>query len=194
MNTGQMMLVIGAFSMLSILALSFNRTMLGSLQLGLEMQATLNGLSIAQSMMDEVLPRSFDQAATSGTVIYQMSLMTAPNALGPEGAEIFLMTQADFDSSYWDGPTFYDFKSKSRFNDVDDYNGYRRLVFDSRLGYFSVYDTVKYCSEFQPDRDTTSQTYYKKVTVVVTHPNLPRTETDTSKIILRGLAIYRQFF
>jgi len=42
MNSGQVMFILGAFTMLSLLAMNVNRTMYGSLILGLEMEATLN--------------------------------------------------------------------------------------------------------------------------------------------------------
>lgn len=194
MNTGQMMLVIGAFSMLSILALAFNRTMLGSMQLGLEMEATLNALSIGQSMIDEIMSKNYDQSTVSGNVVYKLSDMTAPGSLGAEGTE--QMNWAD--TSYYDDTgKLVDFLSKKRFNDVDDYNNYTRKAYDPRLGYFTVTDTVKYCSEYVPDRDTTSQTFYKKIIVVVTHPNLPKkkdTDSTSAPLILKDIAIYRQYF
>ncbi|MBI3585849.1 MAG: hypothetical protein HY088_01805 [Ignavibacteriales bacterium] len=193
MNTGQMMLVIGAFAMLSILALSFNSTMFGSLKLGLEMEATLNALSIGQSMMDEILAKDFDQKTTGGAKAFNYSDVTVPASLGSDGGEAISYT----DSSYTLSGTFHDFASKSKFNDVDDYHLYKRKVKDPRLGYFFVYDTVKYCSEYTPANDTTSATFYKKIVVVVTHPNLPTlndTAHTTVPIILKDIAIYRRYF
>lgn len=192
MNTGQMMLVIGAFSMLSILALSFNRTMYTSLQLGLEMQATLNALAIGQSMMDEILTKEFDEKTTDGKIAYEYGDVTSPGSLGPDGSEVI----SGYDTSFTSGTVFTDFKSKSQFDDVDDYHLYTRKVYDPRLGYFEIVDTIGYISEFEPTRDTTAQTFYKKIVVVVTHPNLPKA-LDTNKtqpIILRDIAIYRRYF
>lgn len=189
-----MMLVIGAFAMLSILALSFNSTMFGSLKLGLEMEATLNALSIGQSMMDEILTKSFDEKTIGATRAYTPSDVTVPASLGPDGGTEPINY---VDSSYTSGGTFHDFASKGKFNDVDDYKLYKRKVKDPRLGYFFVYDTVKYCSEYTPENDTTSATFYKKIIVVVTHPNLP-SQSDTAHttlpIILRDIAIYRRYF
>lgn len=194
MNTGQMMLVIGAFAMLSILALSFNSTMFGSLKLGLEMEATLNALSIGQSMMDEILSKNFDEKTTGAVRAYTYADVTVAGSLGSEGAG---ETISYVDSSYSSGGTFYDFASKSKFDDVDDYHLYKRKVLDARLGYFFVYDTIKYCSEYNPVNDTTSATFYKIITIVVTHPNLP-TQSDTAHtslpIILKDIAIYRRYF
>lgn len=193
MNTGQMMLVIGAFAMLSMLALAVNRTMFNSLVLGLEMEATLNALSIGQSMLDEIESKQFDEKVTSGTIVYQYSGMTAPNGLGQDAGE----TVPGIDSAYYAGSMFHDFQSKTKFDDVDDYHLYQRRVYDPRMGYFDVIDSVKYVSEFRPDGDTTSQTYYKRLVVVVRHPNLPRqsdTSSTTLPVIVRDIAIYRQYF
>jgi len=193
MNTGQMMFVIGAFAMLSMLALALNRTMVNSLVLGLEMEATLNALSIGQSMLDEIESKQFDEECTGDKIVYEYSGMTEPNDLGQDAGE----GVSGVDSAYYVGSTFQDFQSKTKFDDVDDYHLYRRRVYDPRLGYFDVIDSVKYVSEFSPDRDTTKQTYYKRLVVVVRHPNLPRkidTSSTTVPVVLRDIAIYRQYF
>ena len=44
MNSGQIMFILGAFAMLSMLALNVNRTMIGSLVLGLEMKRVVRML------------------------------------------------------------------------------------------------------------------------------------------------------
>ena len=192
MNSGQIMFILGAFAMLSMLALNVNRTVYGSLILGLEMEATLNGLSIGQSMLDEVLQKNFDQK-TINKIAYSYSDITPAGSLGPGSTEAI----SGFDSAYTSGGTFHDFQSKSKFNDVDDYKGYKRKVWDSRLGYFEVTDSVKYVKELEPNTASSSATFYKMVVVVVRHPNLPRA-TDTSStsmpIVLRDVSVYRQYF
>ena len=192
MNTGQVMFILGAFTMLSLLALNVNRTMYGSLILGLEMEATLNALSIAQSMLDEVMQKSYDEK-TIGKIAYTYSDITQPASLGPETGEAI----NGIDSTYSGDGTFHDFKSKQTFDDVDDYNAYRRRVWDNRLGFFYVTDSVKYVKETNPNADSPTATFYKVVVVVVSHPNLSRA-TDTSStslpIVLRDVSVYRQYF
>ncbi len=192
MNTGQIMFILGAFAMLSMLALNVNRTMVGSLVLGLEMESTLNALSIGQSMLDEVMQKNFDQK-TIDKIAYNYSDITQPGSLGPGPTEAI----SGFDSAYTSGGTFHDFKSKSKFTDVDDYKGYKRKVWDSRLGYFEVTDSIKYVKESDPNTPSSTATFYKMIVVVVRHPNLPRA-TDTSStslpIILRDVSVYRQYF
>jgi len=193
MNTGQMMLVIGAFAMLSILALAFNRTMFTSLSLGLEMEATLNALSIGQSMLDEVLAKDFDETVTGGRRAYSYSDVTLAANFGEDSGE----TITGLDSAYYSGSTFYDYRSKLNFDDIDDYHLYQRRAWDPRMGYFDVIDSVTYVSETAPSAASSTRTFFKQITVVVTHPNLPKA-SDTSEtslpIILRDLSIYRRFF
>ncbi len=192
MNTGQVMFILGAFAMLATLALNVNRSMYGSLVLSLEMEATLNALSIGQSMLDEVMQKNFDEK-TINKIAYSYSDVTAAASLGPETGEAI----TGIDSAYTSGGVFHDFRSKLGFDDVDDYNGYHRRVWDSRLGYFDVTDSVMYVSETTPNARMTTQTFYKMVVVVVRHPNLPKS-TDTSStslpIILRDFSVYRQYF
>jgi hypothetical protein len=192
MNTGQIMLILGAFSMLSMLALNVNRTMYGSLILGLEMEATVNALSVGQSMLDEVMQKNFDQK-TVDKVAYSYSAITPSGELGPETGEALAGT----DSAYVSGGAFHDFRSKTHFNDVDDYNLYHRRVWDPRLGYFDVTDTVRYVSETDPSSGTSCATFYKTVVVVVRHPNLPKandSDSTSAPIILRDINVYRQYF
>jgi hypothetical protein len=187
------MLILGAFAVLSVLSLSLNRTMFGSAQLGYELEATLNALSIGQSMLDEVMSRSFDEKTTANVVAYNPTQVTQDGSLGPESGEGI----AGIDSAYTSGGIFHDFLSKSRFNDVDDYHLYQRRVFDPRMGYFDVIDSILYISEFHPERDTASATFYKKIVVVVRHPSLPRardTDSVNVPIIVRDIAVYRQYF
>jgi hypothetical protein len=192
MNTGQVMFIMGAFAMLSMLALNVNRTMFGSLILGLEMEATLNALSIGQSMLDEVMQKNFDEK-TINKVAYNYSEITAAGSLGTETGESI----TGYDSAYTSGGVFHDYRSRTQFDDVDDYKGYLRKVWDSRLGYFTVRDSIVYASETDPNASVGSATFYKRIIVVVEHPNLPKA-TDTSTvslpIVLRDLKVYRQFF
>lgn len=192
MNTGQIMFILGAFTMLALLALNVNRTMYGSLVLGLEMEATVNALSIGQSMLDEILQRNYDEK-TITKVAYAVSDFTADGSRGPETGEAI----SGIDSAYTSGGAFHDFQSKSKFNDVDDYDLYHRRVWDARLGYFDVIDSIRYVDETSPNTRVSTATYYKMIVVVVRHPNLPKgqdTASTSLPVILRDFSVYRQYF
>jgi hypothetical protein len=156
------------------------------------MEATLNALSIAQSMLDEAMQRSFDEK-TIGKIAYTYTDITQPLSLGPESGEAIM----GIDSAYTGDGGYQDYKSKQAFDDVDDYNGYRRRVWDTRMGYFYVTDSVKYVKETNPNAESSTATFYKVIVVVVSHPNLPRAN-DTSSvslpIVLRDVSVYRQYF
>ncbi|MEX2115483.1 MAG: hypothetical protein WEB37_01240, partial [Bacteroidota bacterium] len=81
MSTGQMMLVIGAFAMLATLALSINGTIMNTMSLSLESEMAMNAHAYAQSMLDEILTKWFDERAIS-TKIYNYADMTPPNRFG----------------------------------------------------------------------------------------------------------------
>jgi hypothetical protein len=188
---GQMMLVIGAFSMLSILTLSVNGTFLTALATGLEAQAQLNAMSMAQALLDEILTRDFDEKVTGGQRAFQNSDFTLTTNFGPDGAGESIVGR---DSTY---------RSKMKFDDVDDYHNYQRAVKDSVLGWFFLNTQVSYAKETYPDSLITDRSHYKVVTVTVTHPNLPKREVRDSTgtyrdviipVVLKDLAIYRRYF
>jgi hypothetical protein len=190
---GQMMLVIFAFTMLSILALSVNATMIGSVATGLEAQAQLNALSLGQSLLDEILSKEYDENTTGGKRVFSASGFTAVATLGPDAGEALPVvdstSQLTIDSTL---------QSKLLFDDIDDYHNYYRAVYDSVLGWFDIKSTITYASETYPDSSLTTRTHFKVVTVTVEHPNLPKREVEGEMVmipvVLKDIAIYRRYF
>jgi len=183
MNTGQMLLTLGALVLLSTLTLNINGTLLSSVSTTLEMESILNAVSVAQSMLDEAMAKSFDEKTVNNR-IYTYSGMTSPSLLGRESGESI----AGFDSTYL---------SRTLFDDVDDYHNYRRRVFNERLGWFEATATVTYVQETAPDNNSSTQTFAKRITVRVTNDYMPRSNANPDSInglILQDLAIYRQYF
>lgn len=172
-----MLTVLGAIALLSLVSLSINTMIIGKTTTMLEAEAQLNAISIAQSMIDEVMVKSYD-AATVSAKIYNASDFTAAGGLGCSGSEASVVTQ----------PDVYPYKSPNGYNDVDDYHRYRRTVFTPRMGNFDVVDTVVYVVETNPDTKSSTQTFFKKVIVTVRHPNMhtPLTMSD--------VAVYRRYF
>jgi len=86
------------------------------------------------------------------------------------------------------------------YNDVDDYNGYRRVAFASSMGPFSIIDTIIYASESNPNQTSASQTFYKKVVVTVRHRNMYPASVPYDQwagrycIQLSDVAVYRRYF
>lgn len=183
MNTGQTMLIIAALSLLSTLTLNINASLMNASVFGYNMEVNLDAISIAQSMLDEVLFNDYDQKTITKRA-FSYSEISA--TLGPESGE----TISGVDSS-WTG----DYKSKTKFNDVDDYNGYTRLARSTRLGLFNVSVTVKYVVEGSPDQISMTPTFYKRVTVTVTHPNMiTDNQGNIVPMVMKDLSIYRRYF
>ena len=186
MGTGQTMLVLGAFTMLSILSLNVNRMMFSSVLLGLEMEATLNAISYGQNMLDEILAKSFDEkTADNLEKLYNPSEATVEAAFGTDGPAEAV---SGIDSL---------FESRAKFDDVDDYHLYRRKVLDPRLGWFFIVDSVYYVREDVPNERSAARTFYKVVTVSVWNSSLPKPEhapDGTMPLVLRDIAVYRSYF
>lgn len=172
-----MLTVLGAITLLSLVSLSINTMIIGKTTTMLEAEAQLNAISIAQSMIDEVMVKAYD-AGTVSAKIYSASGFTAAAGLGCSGSEGSIVTQ----------PDTYPYKSPQGYNDVDDYHRYRRTVFTPRMGNFDVIDTVHYVVETSPDTKATTQTFFKKVVITVRHPNM------SSPLQMSDVAVYRRYF
>jgi hypothetical protein len=183
MNTGQMMLVIGALALLSVSVLNINGMIIGTQLVGFEMESTLNAVSIAQTLLDEVIIKEFDENSITQRV-YTPTNMTPTANFGRETGETIIGA----DTMYL---------SRTRFDDVDDYHNYTRNVTDPRMGVFTVISTVSYIVETNFDQTTTAQTFIKQITVSVTNPYMIKQQNDPSQVVpvvMKDLAIYRRYF
>jgi hypothetical protein len=200
-NTGQMLFVLGALLLFTSVAMTVNSTLLNTRMAMLHNEAGLTATSIATTMIDEIVIHSYDSATVGpgssrdGKVIPDSSKCTPPGLLGPEGSEaaaVPLPEPPDTASPY---------KSSLYYNDVDDYNLYRRYV-QTSMGTFAVIDSVFYVVEASPDQRSAIQTFYKKVVVTVRHRNLTPTGQYQAYqpwqgpyyVQLSHLAIYRRNF
>lgn len=197
MNTGQMVLVIGALTLLSILTLSVNSLIVSKTTTILRAEAELAAISIAQTMIDEIKTKYFDAIITTDTTkVYSASSFTAPGSLGPSAAEAAKVPLPD------PPDTLVPYKSlkKTNYGDVDDYNNYRRFYYSYALGLFTVVDTVYYVQITNPDQKSGVQTFMKKIIVTVRHRNLVPEMSGYDQwrsrycIQLSDVAIYRRYF
>jgi len=177
MHTGQMLTVLGALALLSLVSLSVNTMIVGKTTMMLDAEAQLNAVSIAQTMIDEIMTKTYD-AATAASKVYNATDFTAPGGLGCSGTENSAVPQ----------PDKFPYKSVPGYNDVDDYHKYTRIAFTPRMGNFTVVDSVFYVLEENPNKPSSTQTFFKKVVVTVRHPNM------TSPLQLSDVAVYRRYF
>ena len=178
MNLGQLLLVVGALALLASLQLGINSSVIRASMTTYDGEATVEAISIGQAMIDEIQTQAYD-SITVFQFVSNPANFTPIARLGP-----------DIDSekvAYVPKPDTLPYKSQLKYNDVDDYNGYSRIVKSPYLGAFTINDTVYYASEADQTTKSNTPTWYKKIVVKVTHPNL------LYPVILKSLVVYRKY-
>lgn len=171
-------IAIGALVIFSVFLASSNRLMTGNTRIAEQNEYYICAVSLGQSLIDEAKSKAFDEKTVSNPVGSPASLSAV---LGPDGilrpSELLpspdTITSA---SPYTSSARGY--LSKYRFDDVDDYNGYKRLVNTPRAEGFLVTCAVGYASPSSPDSPSGIPTFCKKMTVQVTSPYM----ADTIKL------------
>ncbi len=202
MNTGQVLMILGALMLLSMVTFSVNSLIVSKTFSMLQSEAHLTAISVAQSMIDEIMTCAFDSAVVgSSPRVWDSTKFTPPDRLGPETScpapsvnEVALVPRPEAPD------TTVPYKSITAYNDIDDYNYYKRYYYSPALGLFTVCDTVYYVQEANPEVRSTKQTFFKKVVVTVRHMNLcpPGVSftpwTGDSYLQLTDVAVYRRYY
>lgn len=149
-----MMLTICSFMLFGALLLSDNNMISDNVQLATENQCSVTAIGLAQSIIEEAKTKAFD-AKQVGPDDDSLSAV-----LGPEGGEWMALPDTFGAGGYG---------STRLYNDVDDYNGYRRIVNISSNEHFTIDVSVAYVSSTSPDTEV-SQSFCKKMTVTVDGP------------------------
>lgn len=147
MHSNQLLLIAAGLGILAILILSTNTATLQNISLKLENRSALSTISIAQSIIEEIKTKSFDENTLTGFPA-SVNNLTLASAFGPDG-EVY--------------PSF---------DDVDDYQNYSRNIMTDDAGMITAVVKVIYVNEDFPDITSTNNTYLKKVTVELTGGNL----------------------
>ncbi len=156
MNLGQTMLSAGALVLLTILVINAHRMVVQSGDAALSAEAAQIGIDLAQSLMDEIQTKKFDQFADESG--YQpTSEFTEAAALGPGAGESFTLPDTAL------------YRSIGKYNDVDDYNGYSRNASVGQFHGFHLSVTVVYVRDDNPDVVVGYRTYTKRVQVTVSN-------------------------
>lgn len=154
------LLTIGALLLLGLFTLTANGLIAENERIADENEYYLTSLSIAQSVIDEAKSKSFDQTTVSAPLDSLLTL-TLPMSLGPEPGEFVPVPDSLTPNGYL---------SQSMFNDVDDYNGYVRVVNTPRAEGYTVNVRIDYASPTWPDSTVTTSSFCKRMTVTVTSP------------------------
>lgn len=155
---GNLLITLGALSLVGLLVLTTNNNIMNNNVTVAESEIVITGISLAQSLIDEIKTKAFDQVEITGTIDSPSDLSST---LGPEAGEN--VTTPDTSSSQA-------YLSLSAYNDVDDYNGYSRTVDTDIAENFSLTCTVQYVQVSNPDILSGTRTYSKLITVTVTSP------------------------
>jgi MSHA pilin protein MshD len=146
MNTGQMMITLGALALLSLVVLRVNNGFFNTSSVLLDSKLGVLATSVATSIIEEATGKAFDNNTDSISV---NNLTDLSSTLGPETGE-----------SYAD------------YNDFDDFNGYKRLDKTMPAAEFYVECEVDYVKDNNLDGKSSSRTWHKKITVKVTSSSM----------------------
>ena len=154
MNTGQMLLTIGAMILLATIMLRVNTSTLQTMTSTYNSKYDILAASIANSIIEEAKDKKFDEATVSSAVSSTYSLTSSGNL------------KAEYGETYPD------------FDDFDDYNGYTKIDSTIFPTLFNAVCTVEYITDLNPDVKSLTQTWTKKITVAVSSD----ATTDTVKL------------
>lgn len=141
MNTGQMLITVGALTLLAVVILRVNTNFLNTNEVLMENKFGVLAVSIGTSVLEEAKGKAFDQNTDSAAVTSLSQL----SSLGPESGE-----------------------TDPLFNDFDDYNGLVRVDSTMPSAPFRIECDVVYVNSNNPDGISASKTWHKKLTVTVT--------------------------
>lgn len=156
-NTGQMLLVLGALLLFTLMLPSLNETILYNDRSMVNTKAEMTAMTLAQRFLEEAGSKKFDEACVTGSPTLP-SQMTPSGLLGRETGETY-----------------------PNFDDVDDYNN---LSFVDTLTLptvrFNVAAAVTYINSSNPTQTSTSRTFIKQLRLTVTGPYLVNPASETA--------------
>jgi len=149
MSTSQQFLVIAGLILLSILALNFFRASDLQYDMKYENEAIITATSLAQSIIEEMTTKAFDEVTIEWKTNHADSL-SLENDFGPDSAET----------------------SRDLFDDIDDYDGYTLTDSTMDIGKFTVSVIVNYVERDNPDVLSVSRTFTKRARISVNNTYL----------------------
>lgn len=132
------MLSIGAILLLSLVSLRFNSSILENNTVEIENKVYLTAFSLADDLIEEIKEKAFDERTVDFQAI-DLDQLTLP--LGREG-EVWPL-----------------------FDDMDDYDGYQKVVDLPHAEGYNITCRVSYVDS--DGKELLTQSYYKKVNIIV---------------------------
>jgi hypothetical protein len=144
MNGHQMLLVLAAIVLFSLLAINVNRTIYSSETQTNKSEYLATATAVGQSVMNKISNKAFDQG-TINNPAFNFAIITAPDSLNCETGE-----------------------SYSTYNDVDDYNNYTESDTTPRSDVYNVRVQVNYVNDNNFLDIINSKSHTKRIEVLVT--------------------------
>jgi hypothetical protein len=155
MNTGQMLLSIGALLLLSLTVLRVNNTILSSDSVMNESKFGVLATSLATSIIEKANKKAFDEK-TVEDIVTNVTELTALDKLGKSLTEI----------------------APDSCDDFDDFHGYTENITNLPSAEFTISCEVVYVNPNNLNGKANTQTWNKKLVVTVTNPY----STDTLRL------------
>lgn len=175
MNTGQMLITIGAITLLSLVILRVSSTLLITTDVLDRSKIGLLAVSMATSVIEETNSKAFDENTTLGSV-------SSTNSLSP-------VLRAEPHEIY------------PNFDDIDDYNEFRVApkidtvsISETAFIVFQTFCSVNYVQDGNPELTTIHRTWDKRLEIKVTSTDMLNEDTGRQDtILLKTLFSYWYF-
>lgn len=164
MNTGQMIMALGAMLLLSVIMLRVNTANLTNETIRDDAQYGVLATSIATSIIEEAQSKAFDEKTDTMNVT---ALTQLSSVLGPETGE-----------------------TESTFDDFDDYNNFTKRDSTMPSAIFDISCQVVYVDPGNIEGSTSNRTWNKKLIVTITRP----ISADSSVLALRTASIFSYWY
>lgn len=151
MNTGQMMITLGAMMLLGMVILRVNNGFLSTNSVLLDAKLGVLAVSLATSIVEDATGKAFD-AATDTNSVNNLTDLTSSASLGPGTGEVY-----------------------PYFNDFDDFNGLSYINNTMPSAIFKIECTVGYINPSNPDVLISTKSWHKKLIVTVTSKSMQDT-------------------
>lgn len=168
MNTGQMMITLGALALLSLVILRVNNGFLNTSSILLDSKLGVLATSIGTSVIEEATGKAFDETTVSSSV-EALSSLTSPTDLGTKTE-----TYPDFD-------------------DFDDFNGLSIIDKTIPAAEFHIDCEVVYISDSDLDGKSSIRTWHKKIIVKVSSPSMYDYEENPDTVVMSAIYSYWYF-
>ncbi|MEW6195715.1 MAG: hypothetical protein AB1521_11230 [Bacteroidota bacterium] len=192
MNTGQMLITIGAVFLLALVILRVNTNFFSTQSVLYNTQFGVMAVSLGTSVMEEAGSKAFDQA-TDTTSVSNVLNLTAAGSLGPDAGEVY----PNFDD-------FDDFDGFSKIVSPDSasiirfygfgYPAYKQIDTSLKSAIYKIDCVVDYVNPTTPDVAVTSQRWHKRLRVTITSPQFHDTLSYASRDTLRMSTIFSYWY